>query len=331
MNTPSFEAQQLFARGTVRRHCPLSEVIDRLRVALKSFARGDAQMPAKNYLYFESSGGDLRTMSSYVPEFDLATVKIVNAHPNNPDQHHLPTVMALLVAVDPETGYPRAVMDATEITAVRTAAVSAVATDLLAPPDAHTLGIIGAGAQAPYQIQGQLIVRPIDRVYLYDISPDHARELARRVREDYPDLEVEVLERAEGLLEHCRIITSTTPSTRPVIEFDELPDSLHVNAMGADAPGKQEWPEKLVKRSRVVIDDWSQASHSGEINKLVTRGELSRDDVLGSLGELLVDPPEGPLDRTLFDSTGLAIQDTTAASVLLSQNPEPDGRFSFFD
>lgn len=334
MTQQNLPDQQLFRRSTIQRNLTLDALVERLADVFRAYARDEARMPAKNYLYFPDHDGDLRTMSAYVPDLNLATVKIVNAHPENPERHELPTVMALLVAVDPRTGVPRAVMDATEITALRTAAASALATRTMSPPDVESLGLIGAGAQAPYQIRGQLLVRDFKRLILYDLSWDRADALARRMDDEHPELEVVVADTPRDVLKGAAVITTITPSREPLIPdltVEGLPDRLHVNAMGADAPDKQEWPRVLVEHSDVVIDDWQQASHSGEISRWVEEGFLSRADLRGTLGELLCEDEFRLSERTVFDSTGLAIQDTAAAAVLLEGNVKPDTQFSFLD
>jgi alanine dehydrogenase len=323
--------QQLYGQRTIRSHLPLEDVIDRVRDAFLAQARGEVQMPAKNYLLFNDFNGDLRTMSAYVPEFELATVKIVNSHPDNPAQHDLPTVMALIVAVDPETGYPVAVLDGTEITTLRTAAASAIATDAFAPGDVDTLGIIGAGGQAASQVEGQLIVRDFSTVWIYDIDSSKAQSLCDELDGQYPDVQFQQAESLETLIDRSQVINSLTPGTDPLVEtIPEDAPLLHLNAMGADGPGKQEWPVSLLKSAAVFVDDREQARHSGEIHTGLEEGTLSESDVEGSLGDYLLSG-ESSLDSvTVFDSTGLAIQDTAATKAFLQQDVDPDGTFPFF-
>jgi len=110
---------------------------------------------------------------------------------------------------------------------------------------------------------------------------------------------------------------------------EELPESLHVNAMGADAPNKREWPSSLLSACEVVVDDIEQAAHSGEISRALEEGTLQIEDLGGTLGQRLIEPEADPSPRTLFDSTGLAVQDTAAARVLLEADTPPDARFPF--
>lgn len=325
-----FSPQFLYRRETVRNQLPLKAVVDRVEEAFRLEGEGKTQMPAKNYLLFDQFDGDLRSMSAFIPDFNLATVKIVNSHPHNPDRHNLPTVMALVVAVNPETGFPTAVLDGTELTALRTAAASSVATDLFSPPNVSVLGIIGAGAQAEYQVEGQLIARSFDEVLVYDVDEDRARSVCESLSHQYPEISFRRVDSIKFLMESSNVVNSLTPVSSPLIEEVPTRSINHINAMGADGPGKQEWPLSVLKDIHVYVDDWEQASHSGEIHTALEEGILKKDDVAGTLGEALLspDPPAGQI--TLFDSTGLAIQDTAGTKALLEANIEPDGEFSFF-
>jgi alanine dehydrogenase len=323
----------MYKRSTIENSVPLREIITDVERAFVAYARGTAQMPAKNYLKFERFNGDLRTMSAEVEEFDLATVKIVNSHPNNPQQHGLASVMALLTAVEPETGFPFAVMDSTELTALRTAAASSIATRCFTPESATVLGIIGAGAQAPYQIDGQLLARDFETILVYDIDNDSVQKIIEHTSNKYTDITMGPASISE-LLERSDVVVSLTPSNAPLIEsFDEINtnDRLHINAMGADAEGKQEWPIDIYDTVQVIVDNWDQARHSGEIQHGIRNDLLDQEKLLGNLGKLLINPvPDTRKTRTLFDSTGLAIQDTAAANTVLESSVSPDESFSFF-
>ncbi|MFB6355015.1 MAG: ornithine cyclodeaminase family protein [bacterium] len=327
--------QELFSRKTIQSALSLEDVISTVRRAFELYSQDEVQMPSKNYVYFEGYNGDLRTMTAYIPSFDTATVKIVNSHPDNPKKHSLPSVMAFLATVDPETGYPQSLLDATEITAQRTAAASAVATQRLTPTDAETLGIIGAGAQAPYQVQGQCSVRNIEHVLIYDRDHKRSKQLCQQLKERFECCSFEVSPSLEELIESSQIINSLTPTREPLVSsmstLNRSP-ALHINAMGADGSGKQEWPVEFLTDVNIVIDQWEQASHSGEIHSAVGQGVITRSDVV-ELGDTLTGNTETNLreNPSLFDSTGLGIQDTAGAHAFLKDNPEPDQTFTFFN
>src|SRR4030067_2327908 len=132
----------------VKKLLSLSEVIEAVELAFEQKGLGRVQMPAKVYLYFKKYNGDLRTMPSYIEELDISAVKIVNVHPDNPSKHKLPTVMAVIILIDPSTGFPLAIMGGTTITDMRTGAAGGIAAKFLARKDSKIVGLVGAGAQA---------------------------------------------------------------------------------------------------------------------------------------------------------------------------------------
>lgn len=323
--------QSLYSREQIAAELSLPDVVENVRRAFVEKYNDRVQMPAKNYLYFDDYNGDLRTMPAHVPAFGLASVKIVNAHPDNPANHDLPTVMALLVAIDPETGYPRAVLDGTELTALRTAAASALATRVFAPDDSLVLGLLGAGGQARYQLRGQLSERNFETVIVYDIDEQNVRSLIEWLNEAHPGVDGVTAQAPEDVFARSDVINSLTPSGDPLLqEVPERTGPVLINALGADAPEKREWPDEILQSASIVIDDWDQASHSGEISQLVENGTLGREALWGTLGQFLDTPPTSRPDRILFDSTGLAIQDTAAAYTALESSLSPGEEFSFF-
>jgi alanine dehydrogenase len=305
--------------------------MEAVRDAFKALAKGEAQMPAKSYLSFERYQGDLRTMPAYVPTFPYATVKMVNAHPNNPKRHGLPTVMAMIAAINPTNGKPVAVLDGTEITAQRTAAAGAIATDRLAPETVNTLGFLGTGEQARYQFQAHQLIRQFKRILLYDRDPDSSNAFKQWLIDQDPSLTVTTCATPESLVADSDVIISLTPSEKPLINFERglLKESVHINAMGADAPAKQEWPDDVLDECTLIIDHWEQASHSGEISKRIENKKLTREDIGLTLGETLIKKQKISEKKTLFDSTGLAVQDTAGANAFLQQSIEPDTKFDF--
>jgi alanine dehydrogenase len=323
-------SQELYSGDTIEAKINLPDTITAVAQAFKSHARGDAQMPAKNYLNFSEYNGDLRSMPAYVPQFERATVKVVNAHPDNPGNHQLPTVMALIVVVDPRTGRPEAVLDGTVITSKRTAAAGAVATDRCTPESVTRLGIIGTGHQARDQLLGQLAVRDFDTVHVYDRDESIMTQFADWAKSQASDLQVAPAKDPAEVVESSQVVVSLTPSKQPLFEkVQELPDTLHVNAMGADAAEKREWPDQLLNNVDLIVDGWDQARHSGEISQLVEEGSITEESIQGELGELLLHPEDSLRNQTLFDSTGLAVQDTAAAHVFLESDASPDAEFDF--
>jgi alanine dehydrogenase len=292
------------------------EVVAAVEDAFAAYASGDAQMPAKSYIDLASYGGDFRSMPAYIEsdEWDGAGIKWVNSHPSNPDSFDLPTVMGTMIYSDPETALPLAIMDGTTLTRKRTGAAAAVATDHLAIEDASSLGLVGAGVQAHAQLAAIATVRDIETVVVADKDPDAVAEFEARLGDEFDVREATIADAAG-----CDVVSTTTPVTDPIVPRDAVGEHTHVNAMGADAEGKHELVDEILTDAKLVIDDYDQCTHSGEINVPYAAGTLGDDDIHAELGDVVVGMAEGRTDDdgiTVFDSTGLAIQDVASAHVV---------------
>ncbi|MFC7072686.1 ornithine cyclodeaminase family protein [Halovenus rubra] len=292
----------------------IAEVIDAVEGAFGAYARGDVQMPAKSYVDLPQYDGDFRSMPAYIEtdDWDASAVKWVNVHPNNPDEEGLPTVMGTLIYSDPDTGFPLAVMDATDLTRLRTGAAAAVATRHLAREDATSLGLVGAGVQSHSQLDAISQVRDIETVVISDLDDDIRAAFIDKYGDDFDVQEGSIAEAAA-----CDVVSTTTPVRDPIVE--EAGDETHINAMGADAEGKHEIADEILQEAKLVIDDHEQCTHSGEINVPWHDGVLDDDDIHGEIGDVVAGKIDArtPEDGvTIFDSTGLAIQDVAAAHVV---------------
>jgi alanine dehydrogenase len=279
-------------------------VVTAVEAVFAAHGRGETVMPPKVYLSLPACGGDFRAMPAYAA--GLAGLKWVNVHPHNPVEHGLPTVMAVVLLNDPQTGQPLAILDGGTVTRLRTGAAAAVATRHLARPGARTLGQIGCGGMAPCLVRAVALVRPFDEIVVAARNPAHAAALVAQL--------APLPARAGSLREAagCDVVTTATPSTEPVVLADWVRPGTHVNAVGADAPGKEELDPALLRRGRVFVDDRAQAVHSGEINVPIAQGSFRADEVVATLGEVVAGAAPGrraPDEITVFDSTGLAIQD----------------------
>ncbi|MFA5313631.1 MAG: alanine dehydrogenase [Methanomassiliicoccales archaeon] len=301
----------------------MKEVIPAVESAFRYKGLGKIDMPPKSYLTFAEHNGDLRTMPSYIPDLGVAAVKVVNSHPDNSKKHNMRTVMATLTLIDPETGAPLAFMDATLITGMRTGAASAVASKYLARKDPRVLGVIGAGNQAKTQILALMTYyRGFETIKVNDLYSENARELVQHYRRKYgkEDLGgIEAVPTPEDCVRGSDIVVTATPSRKPIVMDDWVEDGMHFNCIGADAPGKQELDPALLKRSTVVIDDWEQASHSGEINVPLSSFQITREDIHAEIGQIVAGLRPGRQNRrqiTVFCSTGLAVQDAVTAKIV---------------
>ena len=274
--------------------------------AFATHAKGEATMPAKVYLDLPQFEGDFRAMPAYLHGAG-AGIKWVNSHGMSPQRHGVPSVMATYVLNDPETGVPLAIMDATYITAARTGAGAAVASKHLARKDARTIGFVGCGVQAHTMLAAHREVFSELEVVASDKSSETADAFAKSVGG-----RVGTTEDAAG----CDIVCTSTPVRDPVVRETWIQPGAHINAMGADAEGKQELDAGILGKARVFVDEWEQASHSGEINVPLHEGLFSQQQVAATLGEVINGAGAGRESGeqiTLFDSTGLAVQDLACA------------------
>jgi alanine dehydrogenase len=295
-------------RKTVSGLLNMPETIAATEQAFLDWTRGDGTMPPKSYLLLKE--GDFRAMPAALP--GAAGVKWVNVHPKNPARG-LPTVMAVIIYNDPDTGYPLAIMDGTDITAYRTGATAAIASKYLARPDSHVIGVIGAGRQAYTQIIAHAHLFKLDLVRIYDVNPQASERLAMSL----PQFRTSITSLEETAASD--IVCTVTPARAPVLMKANVRPGVHINAIGADAEGKEELEASVLKNSMVVVDDLRQAARSGEINVPIARGLYSASEVYSTLGEIVAGHKAGrrdPAAVTIFDSTGVAIEDIAIARLI---------------
>ena len=310
----------LLTEEDVKQLLSMDGVMKAVESAFREKGLGHVQMPAKLYLFYSKYNGDLRAMPSYLEELDVSAVKVVNVHPDNRVKYNLPTVMATIILIDPKNGAPLAVMGGTAITDMRTGAAGGVAAKYLARKDSRVLGFVGAGAQARTQLMALLsLYREIEEVrvwsrtkrtrdaYVAEMKPAHSTVAKTVAVEDVKDA-----------VEGADIVVTTTPSRKPIVSSDWVENGTHFTCIGADAPGKEELDPAILTRAKITVDDWEQASHSGEINVPLSKGIITRQSIWGEIGEIVAGLKPGRTSQdeiTVFTSTGLAVQDAVTAEL----------------
>ena len=302
--TPFFNGENVRAAVSPER------ALDAVRDAFVAYARGEWTMPPKVYVpaYPE---GDFRAMPALGAGHAL--LKWVTSFPGNPAQG-LPTVTGLVLLSDASNGMLKAVLDAGAVTALRTGAAAVLAAETLGRSDAETAAVIGAGVNG--EAAARTFVARGRRVELWDIDRTRAEEVAERVGAEV------AAGREEALA--ADLLVTVTPGRQVVLDEGSLLRGQHASLMGADGPGKAEIAVAELERVQVFCDDWEQASHNGDLVHAVEAGVLARDDV-SQLGDVLIGTAEGRKsdeDITVFDSTGLAIQDLAIALAALERADE---------
>jgi alanine dehydrogenase len=300
------------------------EAIEVVEDAFRDFGQGRATMPSKVYLSLPRYHGDIRAMPAAAGDL-YAGVKLVNSHEQNPSKG-LPAVVGTYLLFSQETGMPLCLMAATLLTAIRTGAASGVASRYMARQDARSLGLIGAGVQAAHQLRSVSRVRMIERVVVWAPEVDRARTevLAAGLEIEFPQLQIRIAGSA-GEAAASDIICTTTPSRAPLFHAGAVRAGAHINAVGADGPGKQELDPEILKSARVVVDELDQAIHGGEINVALASKAISMDQIAGTLSEVVSGAIPGrtsQTETTVFDSTGLAIQDIALAILVYERAME---------
>jgi alanine dehydrogenase len=294
-----------FSGSDVRRAVSPERAVDAVRDAFIAYARGEWTMPPKVYVPAYPAG-DFRAMPALGSGHAL--LKWVTSFPGNPAQG-LPTVTGLVLLSDASNGMLKAVLDAGAVTALRTGAAAVLAAETLGRADATTAAVIGAGVNGE-AAAGTFVARG-RHVVLWDIDGSRAASVAEQIGADVASSREEALS--------AELLVTVTPGHEIVLAEGALSAGQHVSLMGADGPGKAEIAVQELARVDVFCDDWEQASHNGELMLAVQAGVLSRDDV-AQLGDVLrgtADGRKSDRDITVFDSTGLAIQDLAIALAAL--------------
>jgi alanine dehydrogenase len=273
-------------------------------------------MPPKLYIPIEKYDGDFRAMPAYIGQTDSCGVKWVNVHTGN-RKLGMPAVMAVIILSDPSNGMPLAIIAGTYITNLRTGAAGAVAAKYLANSFSSSAGFVGCGSQALFQLMALLCIFKLKTVFAYDAEPDQLKRFVQRAK--LLGVAVKISDDVPSCVAMKDIVVTTTPSRKPIIRADWISPGTHINAIGADAKGKSELDPAILTKSKVVVDDVAQAAHSGEINVPMADGLFKESDIYATLGQIVIGKRRGRTSKseiTVFDSTGLAIQDIAAATYI---------------
>jgi ornithine cyclodeaminase len=307
----------------VRRAVSVEAAVDAVAAAFMQLSTGRATVPLR--VPIAQAPHDAHTF--FMPallagdrQSDPALgLKVVSVFPHNAEHHGLPTIHALVALFDPATGQALAVMDGRYLTALRTGAASGAATRALARPDARTLAMFGAGAQALFQVLAVCAVRPIERVLIVNRSRERADQLCERLREHGLRAELAVVAAGEAL-RAADVVCCATSSPTPVFDDGDLRPGTHINGVGSFTPAMVEVPPATTGRARVVVDQREAAwSEGGDLIAARAAGLLDETRT-GELGAVLAGAAPGRTSAeqvTFFKSVGNAVQDLAVAALAL--------------
>ena len=297
---------------------------DSIRVmeeSLESLAKGEVLLPLRPVMWLPDKTGALAMMPSYSGNLSKMGVKIISVFPGNrstPYDSHQGAVLLF----DSVYGQLLAMIDASSVTAIRTAAVSGVATKVLAREDASNLAILGSGVQASTHLESMLCCRNISRIRIWSRNKDHALEFATKESERHAR-SIEVFAEAKDAVRDADIICTTTSSRDPVLFGNWIAPGAHINAVGASVPSARELSTSAVAKSKLFVDRLESAlKEAGDF--LIPKCENVIDDkhIVGEIGEVLLGIVPGrksPEEITLFKSVGIAIEDLAAAQFIYEQ------------
>jgi ornithine cyclodeaminase/alanine dehydrogenase-like protein (mu-crystallin family) len=290
-----------------------------MREAFAADGLGRTRVPAVINLDVPSAHGEFHVKTAYIEGVPHVAVKVASGFYDNPSRG-LPSGSGLMALFDATTGLPAALLlDNGFLTDIRTAAAGALAADLLAPQSIQTVGVIGSGVQARWQIRCLRTVRPFQRVVAWSPTRAHLDAYCREMCAE--GLRVEAASTAEEVCRAADVLITATPSKSALVRAAWLHDGMHVTALGSDSPGKQELePDCLDLADLVVVDRFAQCSAFGELKHALDAGLLTRNDVHAELGALAAGKKPGRTsDRelTIADLTGVGFQDTAIASAAL--------------
>lgn len=307
---------QVFDAAATRAAIPIGELLDAVEAAFRDVSAGRDRSPLRTHVGLP--GGDLLLMPGVREGGAGSTVKLVTVTPGNASRG-LPTIHASVTWLDATTGAPRAVFDGATITAMRTGAASGVATRLLARTDARVLGLLGAGAQAGWQVRGVLAARPIEEVRVYARDATRRRAFADELAADLgPSVTVRAVPDAEAAVRGTDVVCAATTSAEPVFDAAWIDPGCHVNGVGAYRSDMVELPPDLFGRAALIAVDAHAAAlaEAGDVLRALADGVIT-DDALVEIGRIdrAWAANRDPRAITIFKSVGLAIQDVAATEI----------------
>jgi alanine dehydrogenase len=310
----------LLNRDDVRSILTIKDAIEAVEEGFRQLALGNVLQPQRTAIRMAAHHGLHLGMPAFIGGDEEAggalALKAVTVYPDNPARYNLPTTIGTLLLHDPRTGALLAIMDAGYLTAMRTGAVSGVATKHLAPEDAHTLGIFGAGIMAMTQLQAVIEVRGIDRATVYDTNRERAAQFVIDAMKRL-SIDIEIAESPRACVEN-EIICAATSSREPIFDGSWLFPGTHLNGVGSHAPDARELDTETLLRSKVIVDHLPAClAEAGDLILPMKEGAFTEDWIHASLGEVVAGQKPGretAEEITLFKSVGLAVQDAATAA-----------------
>ena len=312
---------RILGGAAVKALLPMGEAIALMRKTMIAVSEGRATIPLRQVMALPNGKGLMGVMPGYLAEPDCFGLKLLSLFPDNPAAG-LSSHLGLVLLFEPDHGRPVALMDAAEITAIRTAAVSGLATQLLAREDAGDLALIGAGEQAHSHLTAMALARPLRRVRIWSRSREKAEAFAEAAGPRH-GLAIAVCDSVEAAVDGADLICTVTAARAPILMGDWIAPGAHINAVGASQATAAEIDTAAVVRARMFVDLRQSAHHeAGDYLTALRAGAITPDHIRGEIGEVASGARPGrlsPDDITLFKSLGIAAEDLAAAHFILEK------------
>jgi len=300
-----------------------NEIINAIEKSFVDFTTGKALMPTPQDIILEEFNGETHVKSAYVKGSKHYCIKIASGFFNNPSLN-LSSSQGMMILLEAKTGLPICILlEDGQLTDYRTAAAGAVASKYLANKDSENVLVVGTGIQAKLQVEFLLRILPIKRLFVWGRSEGKVKEYCNYFLTKPHSLDLEIVESVEeAQFLDIDIIITATPSRKSLVPKKAVKKGVHINAIGADMPFKKELDEKIFSNAKVITDSTAQCSKSGELQHALKTGNLKIDDVYGELGEIILKNKKGrenPEEVTIFDSTGLGVQDLAISNYVFDK------------
>jgi alanine dehydrogenase len=314
---------RLLSRKDIEGFFTMRMCMEAVERAFADLATGNATMPQRTPIVVPDHHGVALFMPAHIKSLGALGAKVVTVYKDNVAKHSLPTVLGTIILLDEATGFPVALMDGGFLTAMRTGAVSGVATKYMARPEAKVAALFGTGVQAFAQVLGVHEARPLSRLIAYSIDPAEARKRFAHKITEQTGVQVELVDDPAVAVAHADIVILATNAATPIVDGRWFAPGAHINGIGSHAPKMRELDSLTVQKSRIVCDlTGACKAEAGDFMIPAEAGEWAWDKVAGDLGDVIIGKVPGRTSRgeiTLFKSVGLAIQDMSAARIVFDE------------
>lgn len=311
----------IITRTEIEKYLTMEMAISAVEESYKLYSQDRVYLPPVLSIDVEKYNGEVDIKSGYEQENEIIGVKVASGYYNNIEKYNLPSGLATILLIDAKNGVPLGVMDGGLITDMRTGAAGAVSSKYLARPDSKKIAILGTGMQARMQLLAVSHVFDLDEVFIWGRNKEKVKTYVTDMKKE-TDLTFTPCTTPIDCVKNADIIITATANDKPLFNKEDVKSGTHIACIGTDMQGKQEVDAHLFKNNKVVVDSYAQCQEFGEIQHAVKQEVISKTDIYGEIGEIILGKKKGretEEEITIFDSTGLSIQDITTAKEVLNK------------